>query len=612
MCAARARSSWPAALALSGLVTVAPLAAVADSGSTPHYADTIGGPGHATIYTSGLDVSTVDNTIVAADTGNDQVVKYSRTGRQIWRVGSSGTGVNHFGNPRDIGVDRAGDIYVADDANSSIEKLSPSGRFLDIWSGSAKGFGAPIGITVATFRGQQAVLAANAPGRKLVILSLTGTPLATIGSNGRCDLSHIRDADIDSAGNVWIADYNNHRIAKFSSSGTCLALYGGLGSDNSHFKYPYGVSVGVDPGRGNREVVFVADSANTRIQEIGLDGSYIATMGVKGDPDQPLTLRSLRRVVQDPETKHVWASDLWGFRVEEFVEQAGGSWRPVQQIPSPPDLPPATSSAVFNEPRGLDFSGGLVTVMDTVNQRFEQFETSNGNLVKTCGERGRFSGGDNWPRGLAIDPATGDVWVADTKDSRINVIDPSVSDPRKNTCKVVATLGGAQGAGAGQFDYPYAITIRGSDRIAFVADTKNNRIVTWSVARKAPIASLGGFHDPSGINVAPNGRVFVADAKADRVVEVADSSGRSLRIVKTYTGGFNDPEGVAVDAAGRIYVADTGHNRVVILSASGATLGSITTAGGKALNQPAAVGVDSHGVLYVSDTQNDRVVTFHW
>lgn len=602
------------ALAVAGAATLLPLSVTASAAGIPTYGGVIGGPGHAGIYTSGLDVSTYDNTIVAADTGNDQIVKYDRTGHQIWRVGHSGSDTLGFNNPRDVGVDPAtGDIYVADDANSTIEVLAASdGHQLTRWSGSgALGFGSTIGIT---FRDGK-VLAANAPGRKLVVLdsyrsSPAGKVLMTIGSQANCPLTGIRDSDIDSAGNYWIADYNNQQLRKYNSAGSCIATY--TSANGIHYHFPYGVSVGHDPVR-NKEVVFVADSANARIVEIDTSGNYVATIGVKGDPDQVGTLRSLRRVVQDPETNEVWASDLWGFRVDHFVESSSGSWAPGSppQIPDPPQLPPLTSTAVFNDPRGSDFSsdGRYVYVMDTVNQRFEWFSTSSGALGGACGERGRFSGGDNWPRGLGIDYKTGDVWVADTKDSRINVIDPSRSDPGSNTCGVVATLGGA-GTGLGNFDYEYSIAIRhDAANTAFVADTENNRVVTWDVDTKKPIAALTGFNFPAAVSVdTSTGHVYVANAKANNIVEMKDNgSGGSLSVVRTISGSFSDPEGVATDA-NYIYVADTGHNAVQVLSkSSGAVAGTLAAPGG--FDGPAAVSTNG-GRVYVSDTLHDRVVVF--
>ena len=65
---------------------------------------TIGGPLHAEMYPSGLEMAP-DGTVVIADTGNNRVAKYNADGTLVWSVGTHGAGINQFDNPRDVGVD---------------------------------------------------------------------------------------------------------------------------------------------------------------------------------------------------------------------------------------------------------------------------------------------------------------------------------------------------------------------------------------------------------------------------------------------------------------------------------------------------------------------------
>jgi DNA-binding beta-propeller fold protein YncE len=51
-----------------------------------------------------------------------------------------------------------------------------------------------------------------------------------------------RGVATDATGNVYVADYNNHRIQKFTSAGTYVTQWGSRGSGNGQFTYPHGVA----------------------------------------------------------------------------------------------------------------------------------------------------------------------------------------------------------------------------------------------------------------------------------------------------------------------------------------------------------------------------------
>ena len=88
----------------------------------------------------------------------------------MWRVGSEGNGAPcganpagfpQFEQPRDVGVDSSGSIYVADNGNGRILKLSGTTGKCLVKPFKMPGGGAPIGVTVSTTPSGQFVYVAN-------------------------------------------------------------------------------------------------------------------------------------------------------------------------------------------------------------------------------------------------------------------------------------------------------------------------------------------------------------------------------------------------------------------------------------------------------------------
>src|SRR6185503_17950745 len=79
-------------------------------------------------------------------------------------------------------------------------------------------------------------------------------------------------------GNVFVSDYFNSRIQKFSGAGLYLTQWGSAGSGNGQFRAS-GVAVDAD---GN---VFVADRMNSRIQKFTNSGVFVSTFGSQGSGD---------------------------------------------------------------------------------------------------------------------------------------------------------------------------------------------------------------------------------------------------------------------------------------------------------------------------------------
>ena len=121
----------------------------------PSYLMTLGGPGHAAIYASGVDVDPSGNVYVA-DTGNDQVKKYAPAGKLLWSVGRARVAPpGNFDNPRDVAYLK-GKVYVADLGNKRVQVLdAATGAPLSVWTAS---FPSTIGISAGVDASGNAII----------------------------------------------------------------------------------------------------------------------------------------------------------------------------------------------------------------------------------------------------------------------------------------------------------------------------------------------------------------------------------------------------------------------------------------------------------------------
>ena len=223
------------------------------------------------------------------------------------------------------------------------------------------------------------------------------------------------------------------------------------------------------------------------------------------------------------------------------------------------------------------------------------------------GWQGSVSGQLNVPTGVATDTKS-DVWVADTKNDRI--------DEYNAQGEYVKSFG-YEGTGGGAFREPHDVAVDSKGHV-WVTDTANNRLEEFTEAgeyvRQAGTTGSGVLKSPQGIAVDSSGNVWVADTGDNRVVEFNENGEYQREASKTVgLKALSEPLGVAVDKSGDVWVTDAKNYRVVEFSSTGSSLkefGSKGKESGK-FEAPTGVAVDSEGNIWVSDTTEDRVQEFN-
>lgn len=228
----------------------------------------------------------------------------------------------------------------------------------------------------------------------------------------------------------------------------------------------------------------------------------------------------------------------------------------------------------------------------------------------TCGTYSLQWSATTNPAGLAVDGATGNVYVVLNGSKQVKYYSSAGS-----------YLGGWGGAGStdGLFTDPIEADIRGS--VIYVADTNNYRVQYFSLSGTflgkwgSYGTGNGQFHTLDGLGIDPvSGNVYVSDQT--HRVQYFSASGSYLGqwgSLGSGNGQFNYPFGVAVSPVnGYVYVADYLNNRVQYFSPSGSYLGqwgSLGSAAGQ-FSAPTYLSIDSYGYVFVTDQGNNRVQIF--
>ena len=635
--------------------------------------------------------------VYAADSGNNIVIRISPDGVLTVVAGNGAYGFSgdegpatsaSLRRPTAVTIDSAGNLYIVDQGNERIRKVS-EGTITTVAGNGVFGFSGDGGAATSASLWNPWGVAVDSVGNLYIadtqnnrVRKVSAETITTVAGNGvggfsgeggpatSASLSNPWGLAVDSVGNLYIADQGNHRIRKVSGETITTVVgngnrgYSGDGgpATSASLNSPSGLTLDSD---GN---LYTADQGNERIRKVSggtittVAGNGVFAFSGDGGSATSASLYSPGGVAVDSAGNLYIAegnqitTDYRNSRIRKVSDgiittvAGNGAYR------FSGDGGPVTSASL-DQPQGVAAdSAGNLYIADTFNHRIRK--VSGGTITTVAGNGvGGFSGDGGpatnaslrLPSGVAVD-STGTLYIADTGNSRIRKVSGGT---------ITTVVGNGQGfsgdggpATSALLNNPRGVAIDSAANL-YIADDGNNRIRKVSGGTITTVAGDGGaefsgdggpairasIFSPWAVAVDSAGNLYIADSIHQRIRKV---SGGTITTVagNGNGGGFSGggysgdggpatnaslyfPSGVAVDSAGNLYIADTDNNRIRKVSD-----GTITTVAGNgkgegdyggghsgdggpatsaSLNLPSGVAVDFAGNLYIADTQNYRI-----
>ena len=563
-----------------------------------------------------------------------------------------------------VACDSAGNLHIADRSNNRIRKVDASiGTISTVAGTGVEGFGGDGGSAVSAMLNAPCAVAFDAAGSLYIadsgnhrvrkvdvatgdISTVAGTGEEGFGGDGGPATSAMLNGPdgvaLDGAGNLYIADQENHSVRKVEASTGNIATVAGVGTAGfrdegveatwASLKEPVGVAV---DGDGN---LFIADRGwnHRRIRKVDALTGYIS--GVSGVASLDWEVNSVALTINgdiyiaDDETHSIRKLDASTGNICTITDNA------------------AATTALFDFDCGAAVDGaGSLYIADDSDDRILKVDAATGgvSIVAGTGERGFDGDGGlatsaklDAPYAVAFD-AAGNLHIVDSGNHRIRKVDALTG----NISTVAGT--GAEGFGgdgglatSAKLDAPCAVAFDAAGNLHIV-DSGNHRIrkvdaLTGNISTVAGTGAegFGGdggpatsamFNHPMAIALDGVGNLYIADRDNNRVRKVDASTGNVATVAgwaaeddcgPATSAMLSEPSGVALDAAGNLFIADRGNGRVRKVDASTGNISTVAVAGGSdgeggpatsARLNVSGVALDVAGNLYIADGDTHRI-----
>lgn len=337
--------------------------------------------------------------LYVALTEADAVAVFDTSGNELFRFGTTGSGIGQFRLPVDVAVSTNNEIYVVEMAGR-VQKFDANGNFLLQWGsrGTSPGqFDSPRAISIDSSGN---LFVTDRRNNRVQKFNANGVFLGEWGGKGTLPGQFLEPNGLEVApdDSVWVAGYHAHDIQRFDNDGNLLDRWRGHVSGPGEFANLGGVAV--SDGR-----LFVVDRFNNRIQVFDeISGDYRYQFGERGSG--AATVFNFPRAITVGPDGDLYITD------DNDVRRVRPDGTFVRIFPRRPGsrLPGSVGVAVS--------SAGILFQTDYTNNRVLKWNAETGQFLLAWGAPGSEPSQFLRPCGIAIGPDE-TVYVADSGNGRI-------------------------------------------------------------------------------------------------------------------------------------------------------------------------------------------------
>ncbi len=218
-----------------------------------------------------MNLDIAGDELYVADYWNDRIQVYGLDGTPHRRIGKAGRGPGEFSSPGGVAVAANGDLHVADFYAQRVQHLDARGRFIAQLGTTGKvgiragEFNYPTDVALAA---DGALFVADGYNDRIQVFDPDGGLVRKWGGPFGMNIhgpfhgwfATVTSLDFDPRGNLWVADFYNNRVQKFTPQGKFLTSIGARGTGPGEFEKAIAVAAA---GNGD---IYVVDFGNNRIE----------------------------------------------------------------------------------------------------------------------------------------------------------------------------------------------------------------------------------------------------------------------------------------------------------------------------------------------------------